>query len=255
MNIDRWMTSLVVLIGLLCAQSLATADDKSLTPSPAPTVIRFAAGKWDKTKWTQLRMANQSQAKTFVQLDGAIGTTKETFHRKDYNAETDNSILLYNLGSPEAEIATTVTLGKGFGGYSCPGLCISPQVRDGVLVSSIAMFLADYTLAVWHQTTDADGKTVRYKHLLQLGRWSDPKKPHTLRCRISRKEGSVALKLDDSDVVVLQFVGNKTYGSITDPVNASIGLWGCHGHCEFRDFTIFPQPTLPFLVRTPEKTP
>ena len=224
---------------------------KEPTTRKAPTVIRFDAGKWDRSQWTQRRMANQAQVKSFVQLKGAIGTTLETFNRKDYNSETDNSILLYDLGSTEAEIATTVTMGEGFGGHSCPGLCISPQVKDGEVVSSIAVFLADYTVAVWHQTTDADGKTVRYKHLVQLGRGFDPGKRHTLRCRISRKEGSVAIKVDDSDVVVLQFVGNKTYGSIGEPINSQIGLWGCHGHCEFHDFTIFSEPTLPFVVRTP----
>jgi hypothetical protein len=120
--------------------------------------------------------------------------------------------------------------------------------------SSIAVFVADYTMAIWHQTTDADGKTVRYKHLMQLGRWTDSQKPHTLRCRISKESASVAIKLDDCDVVVLSFVGNKTYGSVDQPVNSLIGVWGCHGECAFRDMTIFAEPTLQFICRTPEKT-
>ena len=120
--------------------------------------------------------------------------------------------------------------------------------------SAIAVFVADYTMAVWHQTTAADGKTVLYKHLVQLGRHTDPDKPHTLRCRVSKKESSVALKLDDADVIVLSFIGNKIYGSVEHPVNTLIGLWGCHGECAFREMTIFPQPTLQFICRAPEKT-
>lgn len=219
------------------------------------TTIKFEKGAWDPAKWTPVRMANQAEAKTLVQLDGAVGTTMETFTRADYNAETDNAILLYDLGTTEAEIAVTLTMGKNVGGrgYACPGLCISPVVKDGVVVSSIAVFVADYTMAVWWQTTGADGKTVGYRHLVQLGRWSDPDKPHVLRCRISKQAGSVAFQLDDADVVVLTYIGNKTYGSVPDPVNSLVGLWGCHGECTFREMTITEPGTLPFMVRTPEK--
>jgi len=161
--------------------------------------------------------------------------------------------MLYDLSSTEAEIAVTFTLGKGFGGYSCPGLCISPQVKDGMVESSIAVFSANYTICVWYHTTDKDGKTVLYKHLVQLGRGFDPAKPHVMRCRISKKEGSVAIKLDDADIIVICFIGNKTYGSIDQPLNSLIGLWGCHGDCAFQKMTISQQPTLPFIERVGEE--
>jgi hypothetical protein len=238
----------VLLACCLCALPLWAEEAKV-------TVIKFDKGGWDAAQWTPARMANQAEAKRLVQLDGAIGTTMDTFTRADYGAETDNAILLYDLGTTEAEIAVTLTMGKNIGGngYACPGLCISPVMKDGMVVSSIAVFVADYTMAVWHQTTGEDGKTVLYKHLVQLGRWSDPAKPHVLRCRISKKEQSVALKLDDADVVVLSFIGNKHYGSVTDPINSIIGLWGCHGECAFREMAITTPGTLPFLVRTPEE--
>ena len=233
---------------VICALPLLAEEAKV-------TVIKFEKDAWDPAQWTPVRMANQAEAKALVQLDGAIGTTMETFTRADYGTETDNAILLYDLGTTEAEVAVTLTMGKNAGGhgYACPGLCISPVVKDGVVVSSIAVFVADYTMAVWWQTTGEDGKTVGYRHLVQLGRWSDPGKPHVLRCRISKKEGSVALKLDDADVVVLTYVGNKTYGSVPDPVNSLVGLWGCHGECAFREMTISEPGTLPFMVRTPVK--
>ena len=230
--------------------SLYATEEDTPQERAGVKVIRFAPGAWDKTQWTPIRMANQEQVKKFVQLDGAIGTTMETFTAADYQAETDNAILLYDLGATEAEFAVTFTLGQGFNGYSCPGLCISPQVQDGVLQSSLAVFAADYTLAIWYQTTPEDGKTVRYQHLVQLGRWTDPAKPHVLRCRISRKQASVALKLDDSDVLVFSFIGHPTYGSVGHEINSLVGLWGCHGECAFREMTLFPQETLPFIVRT-----
>ncbi|MHB0937628.1 MAG: hypothetical protein ACYC6A_14670 [Armatimonadota bacterium] len=244
------MTRLIWLLLACCFCALPLLAEEANV-----TVIKFDKGAWDPAKWTPVRMANQAEAKTLVQLDGAIGTTLDTFTKADYGAETDNAIALYDLGATEAEIAVTFTMGKNVGGrgYACPGLCISPVVKDGMVVSSIAVFAADYTLAVWYQTTGADGKTVGYRHLVQLGRWSDPTKPHVLRCRISKKEGSVALKLDDADVVVLSFIGNATYGSVPDPVNSLIGLWGCHGECAFREMTISETGTLPFIVRTPEK--
>lgn len=243
---------LVLLTGGLLALSVCDGAEPKAAPAAAVRTIRFARGEWDKASWTPVRLANQAKAVEFAQVEGGIGTTPETFTRKDYAAETDNAILLQDLGSTEAEISVTFNLGKGFGGFACPGLCISPRLKNGVVESSIAVFVADYTTAVWHQTTDADGKTVRYKHLVQLGRWSDAAKPHTLRCRISKKQGSVALKVDDSDVVVLSFVGNKTYGSVPEEINSRIGLWGCHGECTFREMTRFDEPTLPFTVPTPK---
>jgi len=239
---------LFMLICCLCALPLWAEEAKV-------TVIKFTEGAWDPAQWTPARMANQAEAKRLVQLDGAVGTTLETFSKADYNAEVDNAIALYDLGTTEAEIAVTVTMGKNAGGrgYACPGLCVSPVVKDGMVVSSIAVFVADYTMAVWYQTTGADGKTVCYRHLVQLGRWSDPAKPHVLRCRISKKEQSVAFKLDDADVVVLSFIGNPNYGSVPDSVNSVIGLWGCHGECAFREMTVTTPGTLPFIVRTEEK--
>jgi hypothetical protein len=238
---------LTVADGAPAAEIARESQEKPMVK--APTVIKFGAGQWDPSKWTPIRMANQAQLKTLVQREGALGTTFETFKREDYNAETDNAISLYDLGATEAEIAVTVSMGKGFGGNSCPGLCIAPRVKDGVLDSAFAIFIADYTMAVWHVYTDKDGKSVRYKHLIQLGRGFDPAKPHVLRCRISRKEQAVAIQADNSDPVVFTFVGNPMYGVTDMEINSFIGLWGCHGETAFHDMTITTPGTLPFLVR------
>jgi len=244
------MTRLIWLFLACCFCTLPLLAEEAKV-----TVIKFDKGAWDPAKWTPVRMANQAEAKKLVQLDGAIGATLDTFTPADYNAEVDNAIALYDLGTTEAEIAVTFTMGKNVGGngFSCPGLCISPVVKDGMVVSSIAVFSASYTLCVWYQTTGADGKTVGYRHLVQLGRGFDPAKPHVLRARISKKEGSVAIKMDDTDVLVISFIGNPNYGSVPDPVNSLIGLWGCHGECAFREMTITEPGALPFMVQTPEK--
>lgn len=246
-----WRLICWVLLILLTSATLLGAGANDGKDGTDVTLIRFAAGAWDREKWTPVRMANQEQAKTFVQQDDGIATTMETFSGEDYSAERDNAILLYDLGTPEAEVEVSFSIGRGFNGYACPGLAIAPTIQDGMLENSIAVFVADYTMAVWRQYTDKDGKTVRYTHLVQLARWTDPAKRHVLRCRISKKESSVALKLDDADVVVLCFVGNPAYGAVDSEVNSLIGLWGCHGECTFHEMKVVTPGTLPFLVRGP----
>jgi hypothetical protein len=73
-----------------------------------------------------------------------------------------------------------------------------------------------------------------------------------LRCRLSKKEASVAIQFDDSDVVVFCFVNNKSFSFIPQEVNGMVGVWGCHGECTFRQMTVHRPGTLPFLVRGPE---
>ena len=241
-----YLALLIVVAALLIACGAQAEEAKPIT-------IRFAKGAWDPAKWTPARQINQAAPFTLSQLDGAIGTTAATFTREDYNAERDNAILLYDLGTTEAQVDVTFTIGKGFGGTSSPGLCIAPQVENGLVKSCIGVFVADYTMALWRYDIDADGKTLRIAHLAQFGRWTDVTKPHVLRVRMSKKEQSLAFQLDDSDVLVFTYVGHKTYGSIPLEINSLVGLWGCHGEGTFKDMTISTPGTLPFLMRSAPK--
>src|SRR4051812_23286767 len=90
---------------MACVSGLWICAAEDAKPPQAAKVIRFVAGEWDKTLWTPARMANQPQAVPFAQVDGGIGTTPQSFTRKDYAAETDNAILLHDLGATEAEFA------------------------------------------------------------------------------------------------------------------------------------------------------
>jgi hypothetical protein len=253
MRTPHFTSALLLLVVLLCGRAFAQTNTEM---EPGTTTISFARGAWDTAKWKPVRMANQTEPRVFVQFDKAIGTTLKSFGDTDYQHESDNAIMLYDLETAEAEIEMTFSIGKGFRGFSAPGLCISPKIKDGVLLSSIAVFVADYTMAVWFQDTAPDGKTVRYRQLFQLGRWSDPAKQHVLRCRISKKESSMAFKVDDSDSVVFTFIGNKNLSLLVDQeVNSLIGVWGCHGECTFHEMKILRPGTLPFLVRMPADGP
>jgi hypothetical protein len=232
---------------VLCIAAVAAAGNNSDVNAPALT--RFTAGGWDPAQWTGVRMANQPSPKAIVQLKDGIGTTGETFSNDDYAKECDNALLLHDLHAPDAEIEVTFTIGRGFSGASCPGICLAPSVRDGLMDSSIAIFVADYTMAVWYQDTAPDGKTVRYRHLAQLARHSDPARRHVLRCRYSIPEASIALKLDDADPVAFCFIGNPALSFVERKLNTVVGLWGCHGACTFHEMSVRVPGRLPFMVR------
>src|SRR4051812_34494809 len=91
-------TAACALLPLL-AGSLTAAD-----PKPEPTIVRFGKGGWDAAKWKPARLANQAKPKPFTQLDGALGTTKDTFTADEYGREVDNALLLHDLGTAEAEV-------------------------------------------------------------------------------------------------------------------------------------------------------
>jgi hypothetical protein len=70
-----------------------------------------------------------------------------------------------------------------------------------------------------------------------------------LRCRISGKESSVAIQLDDADVIAFTYVGNPALSVIPRKLNSTVGIWGCHGECVFRRMTITEPGDLPFMVK------
>ncbi|MEO8206632.1 MAG: hypothetical protein ABI615_10665 [Chthoniobacterales bacterium] len=243
-----------IAIGAVCP---VTAQEA--TGTLTETVISFAPGKWDPAQWTPLRLPNQEQAVKFVQNPDSIGTTKESFDKTDYSKERDNALLVYDMGTTEGEIAVTLRIGTGFNNFSSPGICLFPKIKDGTFESGIAVFVATYTMAIWYEY--AEGNVMKYKHMGQVTRWSDPDKKHILRCRFSKKSDSIAISLDDAPPLVFQYVSNTRLSNINHEINPLVALWGCHGVCDFYEMKIInatkapkDESLLPFiLLKNPKK--
>lgn len=227
---------------LLCAliPSAIYADEE--------TIIRFTPGDWNTNEWTAIRLPNQEHPISFAQKPDSIGTTTNTFTKTDYSKERDNALLLCDTGTTEGEIEVTFRFGPGFQGHSTPGICLSPKVEDGVLRSGIAVFVSTSAVAVWYER--AEGNRMRYAHLGQLARWTDPSRKHTLICRFSKVEKAIAIRLDDSDVLVFRFVGDPRLSYINHEIDSTVALWGCHGACDFYEIRV-RAGQLPFHVREP----
>ena len=210
---------------------------------PAATTgdVSFAKGQWDASRWTALRLPHQKTLKEFVQHSGSLGTT--AFTPEEIKAELDNVLLMTDTGTVEGEFAVTFSLSADHG--TAPGIFISPTVKDGVLDTSLVVFVASYTMAVWTTQTDPVTGATKYKHLVRVNRWSEPNQPHMLRCRYSHSRNSVVLSLDQGDPLLLRDVG------IT--VNSLIGIWGCHGPCDFYSVAFPPKPVLEWSASDPKK--
>ena len=197
-------------------------------------------------------MLNQDKPFALVQLPDGIGTTAETFAPEDYSKERDNALLLHDTGLDEYEVELTFSLhAVGEKRYSSPGIYIAPEVQDGVFERGIAVFVANYGVVAWYEYNAEDRSRVCYAHLGQLARYSDPAKPHVLRCRVSTKQQSLAVQLDDSDVMVLRFLGHPKLSFVQHKLNSSVALWGCHGASTFHEMIVRPGGTLLFFVREP----
>ena len=197
MNSITWQFRWIV-IAMLPLTALAAEP-----PAPTGTVevaISFAKGKWDTNRWTALRMVNQEKAVPLVQFDDSIGTTTNTFSEADYNKERDNALLAYDTGLSEGQVEVTFSLDK----RSSPGICISPRIKDGVVDGGIGVFVATYAVVAWYEYTAGD--QVRYIHLGQLARWTDPAAPVTeFAAWLQRSRGALSKLLtspilEDADV-------------------------------------------------------
>jgi hypothetical protein len=215
-------------------------------PASAGQTMRFSPGGWNPKVWMAIRMPNQGQAVPFQQKAQSIGTTMESFSKEDYGKERDNALLLYDTKLDDLELELTFAIGEGFRAHSSPGVCLAPRVENGVLQGGISVFVATYGLVVWDQ--HVEGGEMKYVHLGQLARWSDPAQKHTLTCRVSKKAKSVAIRLDDSDVLAFQFVGNPRLSFIKHELNSKVALWGCHGACDFYELKV-RTGSLSFVVR------
>jgi hypothetical protein len=224
---------------LLAAHLTACAALAEAPEAATDRVTDFAEGRWNQAQWTPLRLPHQPEMKTFEQKTDCLGTN--AFSTEDKKTRRDNVLLMTDTGTDEGEFEITFVIGPEKG--SAPGIFLCPTVNDGILESAFSVFVASYTMAVWRATTDADKGETDYEHLVRMNRWSEPGKPHVLRCRYSRKRKSIALRLDDSDVLMFRDVGLE--------INSRIGIWGCHGTCDFYQLRMIDNPELPWSATPP----
>lgn len=227
------MFKLWQLGGLLCALAL---------PLGAATgEVSFARGQWDTNRWTALRLPHQKSLREFVQREASLGT--QAFTAAEIKAQLDNVLLMTDTGTAEGEFAVTFALAADHG--TAPGIFLAPTVKEGVLDAAIAVFVASYTMAVWTAQADPATGATQYKHLVRVNRWTEPNQKHVLRCRYSKSRNSVVLRLDQGDPVLLRDVGLTP--------NALIGIWGCHGPCDFFSISFPPKPTLEWSASAPQQ--
>jgi hypothetical protein len=232
------MASSLITIAALSTHAQNTGADNQ--------TIDFSKGKWDASAWTPIRLIHQKEILQFTQHKDSISVGPFTDEQK--KSSMDNALLMTDSKLNEGQIELTFTLSPQSG--TAPGFFISPTVKDGVLQSGLCVFVASYTMAVWWAQADpATGKT-NYTPLARLNRWSEPNQKHILRCRFAIKDKSninILLQLDDSDVLMLQ------KKDLNNPVNSLVGIWGCHGVCDYHQFRIMQQGTLPWGASRPVK--
>ena len=202
-------------------------------------VWSFAKDKWDPAKWTPLRLPHQTALRTFLQRDESIGV--DTFTKEDRSKRLDNVLLMTDAGTAEGEFEVSFSLSNEPG--AAPGVFLSPRVTNGVLDTSLVVFVASYTMAVWKTQTDPATGETKYTHLARVIRWNEPNQKHVLRCRYSGKRNAAVIRLDQSDPLLFQDLGIA--------FNSLVGVWGCHGRCDFYSLTFFPKPVLEWAASDP----
>ena len=238
-SVLRWTWPRRGGVRLIALQFAAGAVLAEAPGAAQPSVTRFAEGHWEQARWTALRLPHQPETKAFRQKPECIGT--DAFSPEDRKQRRDNVLLMTDTGVQEGEFEVTFAIGPEKG--SAPGVFLCPTVTDGVLESAFSVFVASYTMAVWRATTNAETGETDYQHLARVNRWSEPGKRHVLRCRFSRKRKSIALRLDDSDVIMFRDVGLD--------INSRVGIWGCHGTCDFYQLRMIDPPELPWSASPP----
>ncbi len=207
----------------------------------ADETISFAEGQWDAAQWTPLRLPLHETLGTFVQRADSLGT--DTFTDEQKKAHEDNVLLMMDSGMDEGEFEVRFRIGPEQG--TAPGVFLSPTVEGDALVSGIAVFVASYTMAAWQVSTDPETRETNYPPLARINRWQDPDIEHVMRIRYSTARHSMLLQIDDSDVVMLTL---PDFG-----FNSRIGIWGCHGTCDYYSVTTRSEGTLPWSAVAPEE--
>ncbi len=220
----------VCVIAIVSMPMLAVAQDQT---------ISFGEGEWDADAWTSLRLPLHEVMGTLVQRPDSLGTNAFTDEEK--KAHLDNVLLMTDTGMDEGEFEVVFRIGPETG--TAPGVFLSPTYDGDALQTAIAVFVADYTMAVWEVYTDPETQETGYVHLFRMNRYQDPAIEHVVRCRYSKGRKSMAFQVDDSDVVMLRLLEFE--------INSKIGIWGCHGTCDFYTLTMRPDGTLPWKAVAP----
>jgi hypothetical protein len=194
--------------------------------------ISFAEGQWDADEWTPLKLPAHPEVQPFLQRSDCIGV--DDFSGAEKKQHLDNVLLMRDTHTVEGEFEVTFGIGEG----AAPGVFLSPTIEGNALTEGIAVFVADYTMAVWMVTTDPETLETEYEHLVRLARYQDPAERHVVRARWSKARRTVALQVDDSSVVVLRFPDHE--------INSQVGIWGCHARSDFYSMTIRDGGTLPW---------
>lgn len=223
---------LAVSLAVLFTPFLITANDFT---------VSFAKDQWDKSAWTGVTVLpakNDEQAPfarkavDFEQKDSCVSVS---FSPEQVKAGRDNALMVIDTKNPQGEFSVCFTIGKEKG--TAPGICLFPTYDgDNVLEKCYAIFVADYTMAVWYAEVDKVSGTMKYTHLARLVRWQDPEIRHTLYCRYTKD--SFVVRVDDSDCVLFRYAPGFA-------ANSKIGIWGCHGTCNFFSLDIKSKGTLP----------
>lgn len=224
---------LMLVVAVAVAAVPAVAQDTDRT-------ISFAEGQWDADDWTPLKLPLHPEVQQFIQRPESIGV--DDFTDEEKKQHLDNVLLMTDSGTDEGEFEVGFEIGPAKG--TAPGVFLSPTVDGDDLTAGLSVFVADYTMAVWIVSTNPETQETEYEHLVRLARWQDPGIRHVLRCRWSKARSMVALQVDDSDVVILRLPDLE--------INSRVGVWGCHGKCDFYTMTIREDGTLPWSGAAPE---
>lgn len=222
---------------------LAAEPLPSSTPPPAGEMLaNFARNQWDATRWIPVRLPHQPAARTFVQREASLGT--EEFTPDEIQHQQDNVLLMIDTQVDEGEFEVVFSLSETKG--TAPGLFLSPVVKDGVVEKAFTLFVASYTMAFWRAETDPQTGKTRYPPLARLNSWQEPNRQHVLRCRFSKAQNAFLIRLDQGDTIMFKEVGVE--------VNSRIGIWGCHGPCDFYQVRMIAQPELEWSASKPTTT-
>lgn len=215
-----------------------------LAAPPGQRVVDFAKGRWDATAWSAVSVGPQTRPIPLVQREDSLGTN--SFAPEQIKNGLDNALLMTDTKLKGGQIELTFAIGPDRG--AAPGFVISPTVKDGALQSGLAVFVADYTMAVWWAHLDPQTGKMAYDPLARLNHWSAPGVKHVVRCRVIPQGDSgfdVALQVDDSDVMMV------SRRDMDHPFDSRFAIWGCHGTCDFYSVSFNERGTLPLRASKP----
>ena len=228
----------------------------------ADVVIDFSEGKWDRSAWTPIKVwpytkqsdAFRPAAEPLIQQKDCLSVS---FPKERIDRGNDNALMTTECLKSSGEIVLEFEADGG--GATAPGICLFPVIGgDHELRGGFAVFVASATMAVWQMEFDETEKITRYKLLGRIVRWTDPHKPHTLRCRFGGN--SMLFSVDDSEPLCFDLQpwfpakrGEPNTAEMVKP-NATVGIWGCHGTCKFYRLSILDKPTIPTMA-VPKKEP